>query len=177
MIGFHQSNEAQCFFLPCSFILSSPDCPSRHHKWHRSDTVPWAGTCISVSTWDSKGDGVPFGRKNPKKPAVSWQGIQRGQRPLGTRLCPQSLVCYTFARGWQRTACFARRARQKKAGAGCDGGAVTAEGGSLGHPRAKGYRFPSGLPVPSWFHLRPQAPCGITMMPWHQTGITLRHHS
>ena len=28
---------------------------------------------------DTKGDGVPFGRKNPKKPAVSWQGIQRAQ--------------------------------------------------------------------------------------------------
>lgn len=40
-----------------------------------------------------------LGRKNPKKPAVSWQGIQRGQRPLGTRLCLQSLVCYTFAKG------------------------------------------------------------------------------
>ena len=39
-----------------------------------------------------------LGRKNPKKPAVSWQGIQRGQRPLGTRLCLQSLVCYTFAK-------------------------------------------------------------------------------
>jgi len=40
-----------------------------------------------------------LGRKNPKKPAVSWQGIQRGQRPLGTRLCSQSLVCYTFVKG------------------------------------------------------------------------------
>ena len=48
----------------------------------------------------SKGGRWPsFGRKNPKKPAVSWQGIQRGQRPLGTRLCSQSLVCYTFAKG------------------------------------------------------------------------------
>lgn len=27
---------------------------------------------------------------------VSWQGIQWGQRPLGTRSCLQGLVCYTF---------------------------------------------------------------------------------
>ena len=27
------------------------------------------------------------------------RGFQRGQRPLGTRLCLQSLVCYTFTKG------------------------------------------------------------------------------
>ena len=27
---------------------------------------------------------------------VSWQGIQRGRRPLGTRSCLQGLVCYTL---------------------------------------------------------------------------------
>ena len=150
------------------------------HPVFFSGRIPKEGASSFGAGSSNRGAQLPVGRKNPKKPVVSWQGIQRGQRPLGTRLCPQSLVCYTFARGLQRTACFARRAGQKKAGADCDGGAVTAEGSSLGHPGAKGYRSPIGLPVPSWFHLRfhlrPQAPCGITMMPWHQTGITLRHH-
>ena len=85
-----------------------------------------------------------LGRKNPKKPEVSWQGIQRGQRPLGTRLCLQSLVCYTFAKGLAADGLFCpngwgkrRRARagiaerlQRKAAAWASTG-------------AKGYRPPS----------------------------------
>ncbi len=133
-----------------------------------------------LSTGDSKGDGVPFGRKNPKKPAVSWQGIQRGQRPLGTRLCSQSLVCYTFAKGMAADGLFCPPGRgQKKTDAGWNCGAIAAAGVSLSHPRSKGIPFlsqPSRSPrIPSFRHRSP-APGGITMDPWHQNGITLRHH-
>ena len=59
-----------------------------------------------------------LGRKNPKKPVVSWQGIQRGQRPLGTRLCLQSLVCYTFAKGLAANGLFCPQGWAKEDGHG-----------------------------------------------------------
>mgnify|MGYP006983604237 FL=1 len=95
---------------------------------------------------DTKGDGVPFGRKNPKKPAVSWQGIQRGQCPLGTRLCSQSLVCYTFAKGMASGRLVLPPGRRhKKMDADWNCGAIAVAGSSLLHPRNKG--IPSPLAV------------------------------
>ena len=44
------------------------------------------GVEIPLLAKEFRGSSVSSGRKNPKKPVVSWQGFQGGQRPLGTRL-------------------------------------------------------------------------------------------
>ena len=49
------------------------------------------GARSSLMAGDFKGDGVPFGRKNPKKPVVSWQGI-----PMVILLLPR--ICPTCSR-------------------------------------------------------------------------------
>ena len=49
----------------------------------------------------SKGDSVPFAVVSKGGGAALAGRIQRNRRFHGTRLCPQSLVCYTFGdRGW-----------------------------------------------------------------------------
>ena len=80
-----------------------------------------------------------LGRKNPKKPAVSWQGIQWGQRPLGTRLCLQSIVCYTFAKGRLRAAGFCpTETLDRKLSAALWMHSIHSIRRSLTHPRSKG---------------------------------------
>ena len=84
-----------------------------------------------------------LGRKNPKKPAVSWQGIQRGRRPLGTRLCSQSLVCYTFAKGLAADGLFCPQGwgKRRRARAGI-AERLQRKAAAWASTRAKGYRFP-----------------------------------
>ena len=74
---------------------------------------PFVGTHFKTG-WDSKGMAVPLALGNPigagsallavvsKGGSAALAGrIQRNRRFRGTRLCAQSLVCYTFGdRGW-----------------------------------------------------------------------------
>ena len=52
---------------------------------------------------ESKGDGVPLAVVSKGGGAALAGRIQRNRRFRGTRLCAQSLVCYTFGdRGWRK---------------------------------------------------------------------------
>ena len=73
------------------------------------------GAGSTLLAGESKGDGVPLavvskggsaalagGIQRRAEPSVAGR-IQRNRRFRGTRLCPQSLVCYTFGdRGWRK---------------------------------------------------------------------------
>ena len=90
-------------------------------SWESKGTaVPLArghpiGAGRALLAGESKGDGVPLavvskggsaalagGIQRRAEPSVAGR-IQRNRRFRGTRLCPQSLVCYTFGdRGWRK---------------------------------------------------------------------------
>ena len=90
-------------------------------SWESKGTaVPLArghpiGAGSALLAGESKGDGVPLavvskggsaalagGIQRRAEPSVAGR-IQRNRRFRGTRLCPRSLVCYTFGdRGWRK---------------------------------------------------------------------------
>ena len=122
----------------------------------------------------------PWARGHPIGGAqhpVGW-GFQRGQRSLGTRLCLQSPVCYTFARGWQRTACFARRdggkTRRTRAGIA---ERLQQQAAACLIPGAKGYRPLCCRPITPVSTIVLRNRLVSQLIPWHHFDITSWYHS
>ena len=85
---------------------------------------------------ESKGDSVPLAVVSKGGGAALAGRIQRNRRFRGTRLCPQSLVCYTFGdRGWRKGVVRGRNKRFRSATEQADFGAPRAEIQDL--PRGK----------------------------------------
>ena len=86
------------------------------------------GAGSTLLAGESKGDSVPVAVVSKGGSAALAGRIQRNRRFRGTRLCTQSLVCYTFGdRGWRKGVVRGRNKHFPSATEQADFGAPRAE--------------------------------------------------